>query len=114
MGGPTRKLHLVILLRPGSEYLELRPEVNVNVRNRTWFYSCICRAFTLTSGCNARYSEPGFRAESRVNDTGRLVLLCTCYKLSVHEVSLLPRDKTCCCCAAIVAAIIVIISFIII
>ena len=24
-------------------------------KNRTWLYSCVCRAFTLTSGRNARY-----------------------------------------------------------
>ena len=30
-------------------------------KNRTWLYSCVCRAFTLTSGRDARYSEPGLR-----------------------------------------------------
>ena len=28
-------------------------------KNITWLYSCVCRTFTLTSGRNARYSEPG-------------------------------------------------------
>ena len=44
-------------------------------------------------------------ALSRVNDTGRSLLLHTCYRLSFHEMSLLPRDKTCCYCAARVTAI---------
>ena len=30
-------------------------------KNITWLYSCVCCVFTLTSGRNARYSEPGLR-----------------------------------------------------
>ena len=70
---------LVTSLKLGSEYLALRPEVNVNIQPNArieldvnvlysciWpyiyikLYSCICRTFTLTSGLNARYSEPSF------------------------------------------------------
>ena len=52
-----------IQLRPGSQYLALRPEVNVNAwanaRIEPSSILAFAHAFTLTSGRDARYCEPG-------------------------------------------------------
>ena len=53
-------------LRPGSQYLASRPEVNVNAwanaRIELGSILAFAHAFTLTSGRDARYCEPGLTA----------------------------------------------------
>ena len=50
-------------VRPGSQYLASRPEVNVNAwanaRIEPSSILAFAHAFTLTSGRDARYCEPG-------------------------------------------------------
>ena len=55
----------VSLLRPGSQYLASQPEVNVNAwanaRIEPSSILAFAHVFTLTSGRDARYCEPGLR-----------------------------------------------------
>ena len=54
---------LAVCVRPGSQYLASRPEVNVNAwtnaRIEPSSILAFAHAFTLTSGRDARYCEPG-------------------------------------------------------